>query len=264
MEINTKFDTVHDLHKLGTSISREAEIELFTLYKNEVNFTKKQQLKDRIVKANMRFAMKVALSYKNVKGVDINDIVAEALCGLVVAIDKYSLDKDIKFISYAVWHIKDKVLEYLNRNELIHVPSTRKAEYLKARKTTDEMSLDLQNISNVLNNTVSIYAPVNGEEELSMVDTLPDDTLRETYTEKSNLDFSSRVLEQLFNGLTNDEVAVVKALYGLEDEWQPLNNVAICMGRSREYIRQCRNRGIDKMRKRIGNILEYKELIMLA
>ena len=103
-----------DLKKIPV-ITHEREYEIFKILKEDKNLTKadRQKLSDEVVKGNLRFVISVAKTYQN-QGLDINDLISEGNIGLIKAIERFDVTSGFKFISYAVWWIKQQILYALN------------------------------------------------------------------------------------------------------------------------------------------------------
>ena len=94
-----------------TPLTREQEVAMFKECRT-CSPARKKIIRGVIVNANLRFALKSCLIYKNVPGVNIADMMTEAKIGLLDAFDKYNPDSGIKFISWAVWQIRHRIPKY--------------------------------------------------------------------------------------------------------------------------------------------------------
>lgn len=112
-DFNTIVKTYHkELSKYNT-ISREEEKELIIKAKNN-----NLEAKNKIITSNLRFVFNVAKKYRG-KGVDFEDLISEGNIGLTNAIEKFDVEKNVKFISYAVWWIRHSILDLLARKQKI-------------------------------------------------------------------------------------------------------------------------------------------------
>ena len=112
-DFNTTVQTYYTSLRKYKSISREKEIELFKLIKND-----DEQAKKEIIESHLKFVFDVAKSYKG-KGVPLEDLISEGNIGLAKAINRFDENKGVKFISYAVWWIKQSILECLRKRNKI-------------------------------------------------------------------------------------------------------------------------------------------------
>jgi RNA polymerase primary sigma factor len=128
-DFNTTVQTYYTSLRKYKSISREKEIELFKLIKND-----DEQAKKEIIESHLKFVFDVAKSYKG-KGVPLEDLISEGNIGLAKAINRFDENKGVKFISYAVWWIKQSILDCLRKrnkisyNELILLNSSVKPNF---------------------------------------------------------------------------------------------------------------------------------------
>lgn len=98
---------------------------------------------DKVLNCNLRFVFQVAKSYQG-KGLPLEDLIAEGNLGLVKAFDKFDLDRDVKFISYAVWWIKQSILSALYKHSnLIRLPLNKLVSVSKVNKVKKELEQDL-------------------------------------------------------------------------------------------------------------------------
>ena len=104
---------------------------------------------DKLILHNLRFVISVAKQY-NVDYMYLNDMINEGNCGLIKAAEKFDLTKDVKFISYAVWWIRQYILLYLNDNKTIRIPVNRIQELNKINKLVNKLS-------NEYNRDVDVY-----------------------------------------------------------------------------------------------------------
>ena len=114
-DFNTTVQTYYADLKKYKSISREKEQELFKLIKKNDDV----QAKNKIIESHLKFVFDVAKKYKG-HGVPLEDLISEGNMGLTKAIEKFDENKGVKFISYAVWWIKQAIQECLiKRNKII-------------------------------------------------------------------------------------------------------------------------------------------------
>ena len=123
-------------------ISHEREYEIFKSLKEDKSLSKtdRQKLIDEVITGNLRFVISVAKTYQN-QGLDIGDLISEGNIGLIKAIEGYDLTSGFKFISYAVWWIKQRILYSLNEySRTIRVPSNviQDAQKAKKEETSEE------------------------------------------------------------------------------------------------------------------------------
>ena len=131
---------------------------------------------DKLILHNLRFVISVAKQY-NVDYMYLNDMINEGNCGLIKAAEKFDLTKDVKFISYAVWWIRQYILLYLNDNKTIRIPVNRIQELNKINKLVNKLS-------NEYNRDVDVYEVI----ESIGVENLGDEILGDEILDEEILD----------------------------------------------------------------------------
>lgn len=246
------------------TISREQERELAIKAKNG-----DETAKNDLVKANLKFVVKIAAHYQN-RGLTLSELISEGNMGLIKAIEKYDPDKDIKLISYAVWWIKQKILFALaEKTSLIRVPLGRSNALNKLKsirekyiaQTGDEPSMDhlseesdiseklLGNIKLQSHDTLSLddMSYGNKSEETNLLDMVEDTTAEDP----KNLYFKEKLHTRIQNSirnLDNRDAFIIKSYFGL-DGYQEKNFAEIAdeMGISRERVRQIQKQALRKI-----------------
>lgn len=256
-----------------------AKIDLLTA-EEESDLAKRIQVGDQealnnLVRANLRFVVSVAKQYQN-QGLSLSDLINEGNVGLMKAAKRFDETKGFKFISYAVWWIRQAILQaIIEYSRIVRLPHNRTKEYLKIhaeynqfiqkneREPTYEemaeiMGRDIETIQSLLGNTqkhVSVDAPISDD-----IDAIPIIDLMSVGDEDSpdmglmQESFRMEILESMEH-LSPREIQVVSAFYGLDGE-KPLTLEEISMkfNLSRERVRQVKERAIRRMRRTINRI----------
>jgi len=224
---------------------------------------------DELVCANLRFVVSIAKRYQET-GVSLLDLINEGNLGLVRAARKFDDAKGVKFISYAVWWVRQAIIQALTDNShAIRLPSGRVTElhrikraanmlrhHLSREPTQDELAdalgvspTDIEQIVPVAQPHVSLDAPLMESEDSSLLDVLsdddapnPDDGLRSAGLSKS--------LESAMSHLRVREVEILQAYFGLDGkEPKTLEEIGDEMGVTRERVRQIKQRALSKIRR---------------
>jgi RNA polymerase primary sigma factor len=228
---------------------------------------------ERLTKGNLRFVVSVAKQYQN-QGLSLSDLINEGNVGLMKAARRFDESKGFKFISYAVWWIRQSILQAIvEYSRMVRLPLNKMTAYNKVndaflsfvqtneREPTHEelaeiLGVSAKDIPNMLrggNRHISMDAPLNDEEgSATMLDML---TLGEEDSPDLKMMEESVRLE-VFNGLevlSPREIQVVSAYYGLEGG-KPLNleEIGELYSLTRERVRQIKERAIRRMRKSIN------------
>ena len=240
-------------------ISREDERKLFVEYR-DASPSRKQQIKAAVVNANMRFVLKIALTYRNIPNVDVLDIVSEGKIGLLNAIELYKYETNNKFISFAVWHIRARVSKYLECNDLIRIPAQKKVNLNKAKKMMANKDLDDMNymLNQITGNMASLDSMV-GDGDLTLAEILADENVIEA-EDNVLADELRQNLDEVFSyTLNEEEIAVIECLYGINRSEIGLKEAKEIIGKSHERIRQIRDGAFHKLRK-VSVLKELKDI----
>ena len=227
----------------------------------------------KITKANLRFVISVAKQYQN-QGLPLIDLINEGNMGLIKAAKRFDETKGFKFISYAVWWIRQSILQAIveqarlvrlplnkigtnNRiNEAYHSFLQQFEREPSAGELADLVGLtekEVQNILRIAGKHISVDAPVSsesGNDAMTMLDTLSYDGSAE---EPEGDLMTESLKEEVKNGLATlspKEVQVISAYYGLNGQ-QPmtLEEIGYLCDLTRERVRQIKERAIRRLRK---------------
>ena len=225
--------------------------------------------KDKLVKANLRFVVSVAKQYQN-QGVTLPDLINEGNLGLITAADKFDETRGFKFISYAIWWIRQSILqaiaEYSNmvRRPLNQIMVSKKIKnathaFLQkyhrepsAEELSDIISLEIDKIEKAIqaeSHVASIDAPITEDEGSTMADVLASSS---DYATDLKVDYDSMcsdLMEVLTSILSERERIIVTQSFGIGCPERGMDAIGSDLGITRERVRQIRERGLDKVRK---------------
>lgn len=256
-------------------ISPEEEVKLAILIKQGDQFSL-----DKLTKANLRFVVSVAKQYQN-QGLTLPDLINEGNVGLIKAAQRFDETRGFKFISYAVWWIRQSILKAAADNSrTIRLPHNRLGEIQKINKAssdfeqtmerepTDEeladiLDMDIEKVQNsrkMSKKQASLDAPMaNDEDNNSLISVIegegipaPNDTL---IHESLSTD-----IERTLSYLKGMEAEVIRLFYGLSGRKEmTLEEIGSHFGLTRERIRQIKERGLRRMRRlsRTNNLQTY-------
>lgn len=220
----------------------------------------------RLVEANLRFVVSVAKQYQN-RGLDLLDLVNEGNIGLMKAALKFDPTRGFKFVSYAVWWIRQQILQALSeQGRLIRLPLNQvgvltkigraRGEFLQEneREPTDEELAALVDISPAKlsdcilndNRSLSLDYPMGEDQTESLIDILPDTSApsadKELETESLRKD-----IEMVMAVLNEREREVLKLSFGIGCQAQSLEEIGENMDLTRERVRQLKMKAIHKL-----------------
>jgi RNA polymerase primary sigma factor len=157
-----------DIRKLTVmTVERERELAERMLSGN-ITDKEKAEIKKEILEGNLRFVITVSKQYQN-QGLDFPDLIAEGNYGLLKAIENFDWSKKLRFISYAVWWVRQSILQSLNENaRTIRLPVNVVQELQKAKKELDNAGVELPEKFVNLPYTVNLDSPLNEEGDTLM------------------------------------------------------------------------------------------------
>jgi RNA polymerase primary sigma factor len=236
-----------------------------------------QDAMEELVRRNLRFVVSVAKKYQN-RGLPLIDLIGEGNVGLMTAARKFDPDQGVKFISYAVWWIRQAILASLARQgRTVRVPLNRTADLSRVIRATallrdkfgreptpDELS-QLTGISpeivsalSTLNTAeVRLDAAVGKDSDRALIERFAMEELPST--EDQVLDrFRNAELERALSTLPPRDARILRLYFGLEgDREHTLDEIGKLLGVTRERVRQLRDRALRRLREgAVGDALK--------
>ena len=215
-------------------ISKDVERELLTKAKNG-----DIESRNKIITANLRFVFDIAKKYRG-RGVDIADLISEGNKGVIKAIEKFDLSKDVKFFTYAVWWVRQHMIASIEEKTM---------ESMYEVNFDDEFTQDYQDIENV--------ALSSDDDESYMENDLEDCDCKniEGYEEDEQKHF---VVQKLLARLDERERIVIMKYFGIEndDDGHNLDEISNELNISTERVRQIKVNAINILRTEAFNIKE--------
>lgn len=233
---------------------------------------------DALVKANLRFVISVAKQYQN-KGLDLVDLVQEGNIGLIEAAKRYDETIGFRFISYAVWWIRQSIMHAISDQcRTVRIPmsqvvymnkinkATAKFEQEHGRKPSpeeieEETNLSSDKISFTLSSSsraVSLETPFKDEEAGCLLDVLPNENCEDTDRQLVQSSVSQE-LEDVLNKLSFRERDILKMAFGLGMTPMQNEEIASRFGIGCERVRQIQHEAIDEIKTNYKHLL--KELL---
>jgi RNA polymerase primary sigma factor len=244
-------------------ITPEEEIELARKIK-----TGDHKALETLTNANLRFVVSVAKKYQN-KGLPISDLISEGNMGLIRAAKRFDETRGFKFISYAVWWIRQSILQALaEQSRVVRLPLNRigalkkigKAStnfeqnhermpsFLEIAAETEMTPGELSENLRVAGKHCSLDAPMYEGEKTNLLDTIPD---QQEYTPDNDLIGESFMyqIDQALSLLTIREARIIRDYFGLAGN-RPLTleEIGTTIGLTRERVRQIKEKGLRKLR----------------
>jgi len=244
-------------------INREEEARLARLIR-----VADEEALDKLVRSNLRFVVSVAKKYQN-QGVSLSDLINEGNLGLIRAAHKFDETKGIKFISYAVWWIRQAILQALaEQSRIVRVPLNRAGtlhrigkransllQELGREPTHSEIAAGMDITEEEVTKTMSISqthlsldAPLTPGEDNRLLDYLPD-TTSATPDELTFEKALTEAIEESLSGLKEREAKILRLYFGLDgEEPMTLEQIGALLGITRERVRQIKEKALSRLR----------------
>ncbi len=245
-------------------ISPEEEVRLATLIKQG-----DQRALDRLTKANLRFVVSVAKQYQN-QGLSLPDLINEGNVGLIKAAQRFDETRGFKFISYAVWWIRQSILQALaEQSRIVRLPlnkvgltnriqkaySQLEQQYERepsAEELAEVLEMDLEEVSATLGinaRHVSMDSPLSEGEENTLIDVLENPNADKTDAELDHVESLKTEIDRSLKTLTERQKEVICFFFGIGvDHPMSLEDIGEKFSLTRERVRQIKDKAITKLR----------------
>ena len=248
-------------------ISAEEEVELAQRIKKGDH-----KALERLTKANLRFVVSVAKQYQN-QGLSLPDLINEGNLGLIKAAEKFDETRGFKFISYAVWWIRQSILQAIaEQSRIVRLPLNQVGSVNKINRMLSKFEQEnerrpsLEEISEGTNlpeekvdeamsaNTrhVSVDAPFSESDEGSLLDVLINDTSPTADKQLVNESLQAEI-KQALSILNERERNVIEAFFGINSPEMTLEEIGVKYGLTRERVRQIKEKAIRRLREGTKN-----------
>ena len=244
-------------------LSAEEESQLYS----EIKKGNKKAI-DKLITSNLRFVISVAKKYQG-NGLSLVDLIQEGNLGLIKAAEVFDPDRGIKFISYAVWWIRQSIMKALSdQSRTIRLPLNQISCLSKVNKISEKFEQahnrkpsvnELEDIINIPANklnmsmaltgsTVSLDSKIKDDSESTLVDIIPDSCKPSDYdTGKNDL---PRTIRTILDTLSNRDSDIIKMAFGIDMFPMPLTEVASKFGIGYERARQLQQAALKKIKEK--------------
>ena len=222
---------------------------------------------EKLTKANLRFVVSVAKQYQN-QGLSLPDLINEGNLGLIKAAEKFDETRGFKFISYAVWWIRQSILQALaEQSRIVRLPLNQVGSLNKISKAlskfeqenerrpsadeiADELGLPVDKIADTLKvqgRHISVDAPFVEGEDNSLLDILsnPDSPSADRTLVTESL---QKEIERALDTLSDREKMIIKMFFGIGGQEKTLEEIGDTYGLTRERVRQIKEKAIRRLR----------------
>ena len=266
--VNTKrfIDTTED--SISSYLKEVRKVDLLTP-EQELELTKKvaegdKKSLDHLVNANLRFVISVAKEYQG-QGVPLPDLINEGNYGLIKAATKFDHTKGFRFISYAVWWVKQSILQSLSDNSrTVRLPINITNQLSKIKKQIaqfeqenhrepTEIDMDLSVLLHPKCSSLNDKINEDGDEVLDLI---ADNTFNRPDEDFYGDDILKNELEKTLSILNDRERNIISMYYGIDGQSMTLEQIGDEYGLTKERIRQIKQKGLRKLRNNCVNLLE--------
>lgn len=245
-----------DIRKLRV-MTPERERELAErMLSEDITEKEKQEIHKELLEGNLRFVITVSKQYQN-QGLDLPDLIAEGNYGLMKAIENFDWSKKLRFISYAVWWVRQSILQSLNENaRTIRLPVNVVQELHRAKKDMDFNNAELPEKFATLPYTVNLDNPLNEEGDTLI------DVITNPHADLADAGLSSEetIKEKLFemlNVLDQRERVIIEDYFGLSGNTRTLEDIGSDFSLTKERVRQIKEKALRKLRNETGSLFDY-------
>ena len=224
---------------------------------------------ERLVRANLRFVVSVAKQYQN-QGLSLPDLINEGNVGLIKAAQRFDETKGFKFISYAVWWIRQSILQAVaEQSRMVRLPLNQVGALSKIKKTStrleqlyhrqptvkeiaEELDMPEHKVTAAMRmnaKEVSMDAPISDDDDMSLIDTLiPDGSI--STDENIIRKFDGTEIRRSMSILTDKEREIINLYFGIDVSHNyTLEEIAYRLDLTRERVRQIKDKALKKLKQ---------------
>ncbi len=254
-------DYLNDISKQPL-LTAEEEVKLAQRIRND-----DREALERLVCANLRFVVSVAKQYQN-QGLTLPDLINEGNIGLIKAAEKFDETRGFKFISYAVWWIRQSILQALaEQSRMVRLPLNqvsavsrinklimkfeqeheRKPSAYELSELIDETPEKIRDSLRANGRPMSINAPLGEGDDSTLLEVISDENTPQA--DRGMIDKSlATEIERMLDTLDEREKTIVEMCFGINNREMTLEEISEKFGLSRERVRQIREKALLKLR----------------
>lgn len=254
-------DYLNDISKQPL-LTAEEEVKLAQRIRND-----DREALERLVCANLRFVVSVAKQYQN-QGLTLPDLINEGNIGLIKAAEKFDETRGFKFISYAVWWIRQSILQALaEQSRMVRLPLNqvsavsrinklimkfeqeheRKPSAYELSELIDETPEKIRDSLRANGRPMSINAPLGEGDDSTLLEVISDESTPQA--DRGMIDISlATEIERMLDTLDEREKTIVEMCFGINNREMTLEEISEKFGLSRERVRQIREKALLKLR----------------
>jgi RNA polymerase primary sigma factor len=235
----------------------QREKELAQMMKSgELTTAQKDKVYKELLEGNLRFVITVAKQYQN-QGLDFPDLIAEGNFGLMKAIKNFDWNKDLRFISYAVWWVKQSILQSLNDNaRTIRLPVNVVQDLHRAKRAIESnggvLDVKFQSLPSMIDLDMNINE--EGDTLFDIIKNEDADMPDEIYNSK---DLLKSKLMGLLTSLDEREKVIIEDYFGITGSPRTLEDIGGDFNLTKERVRQIKEKALRKLRNDSSVLFDY-------
>ena len=216
----------------------------------------KNAIQKEMLEGNLRFVITVAKQYQN-QGVDLSDLIAEGNYGLMKAIKNFDWSKKNRFISYAVWWIKQSILQSLNDNSrTIRLPVNVVQDMQKEKRENEKTNKELSSKFASLPRMVDLDMHIN-EDGDTLIDIIKNDNVESPDEVFNTKDILKQKMMEIMGVLDERESVIIQDYFGLSGTPRTLVDIGNDFGLTKERVRQIKEKALRKLRNESSALFDY-------
>ena len=247
---------LRDIRKIKVmTVERERELAK-KMKSDDTPQSEKQRIEQELIQGNLRFVITVAKQYQN-QGLDLSDLIAEGNLGLMKAIKNFDWNKDLRFISYGVWWVKQSIIQSLNDNaRTIRLPVNVVQDLQRAKKEVEQNGNKLEDRFASLPSMVDLDMNIN-EDGDTLLDMISNKDAEQPDAIFDTKDILKDKMLNLLNVLDEREKSIVGDYFGLTGTPRTLEDIGSDFGLTKERVRQIKEKALRILRNDCSELFDY-------